>query len=85
MAVTEEDFRKALEDLIHANIVSIYNGKYGETSCLAGVDVSVSFSDPVYDSADDYAINLIEATDADGIDIRDSIFDGKTQVIIRVE
>lgn len=73
MPTTEADVRKALEDLVHANIVSIFNGKYSETTCLADTDVSVSFPEPVYDSATDYFINLIEATDVDGIDIRDAI------------
>lgn len=73
MAVTEQDFRKALEDLVYANIIEIFNVKYGEVACLAGVDVSITFTDPIYDSATDYKISLIEAVDANNIDIRQSI------------
>ena len=47
MAVTEEDVRKALEDMLYANLIEIYNIKYGEVVCTAGVDVSVSFVDPL--------------------------------------
>lgn len=72
MVVTEEDVRKALEDLVHANIVEIFNISYGETSCLAGVETPIEFIKP-YDSAEDYTINIIEAVDVDGIDIRNAI------------
>lgn len=73
MAVTEEDVRKALEDMLYANLIEIYNIKYGEVMCTAGVDVSVSFVDPPYENGDDYIIGIIEALDVDYIDIKWSI------------
>lgn len=73
MVVTEEDVRKALEDLVHANIVEIFNAKYGEQSCLAGEDTPVAFTAPVYDSETDYAVEIIQAVDSNGIDLRHAI------------
>ena len=73
MAVTEEDVRKALEDMLYANLIEIFNAKYGEELLWAGVDLSVAFEAPPYDSAEDYTINIIEAVDVDGIDIRNAI------------
>jgi len=72
MAVTEEDVRKALEDLVHANIVEIFNISYGETSCLAGVETPIEFIKP-YDAENDYIVGIIEAYDVNDIDIRPSI------------
>lgn len=73
MAVTEEDFRKALEDLVHANIVDIFNIKYGETLCPAGEDVSVAFQGEPYDWDNDFLITIVEAFDIDGIDIKAAV------------
>lgn len=73
MPVTEADLRMAIEDLVQAMLVEIYNIKHGEEECLAGVDKSVSFSVPVYDSNDDYIVAIIEAIDIDDIDIRHSV------------
>ena len=46
MAVTEEDVRKALEDMLYANLIEIFNAKYGEELLWAGVDLSVAFEAP---------------------------------------
>jgi hypothetical protein len=69
MPVTVEDFRKATEDLVYANIVEIFLIKHGELSATAG-DNTISFTGDPYDTADEYAIGFFEALDVDEIDVR---------------
>lgn len=73
MPVTVTDVRKALEDMITAGQEVTHRAKEGVTVCPANTDVSVAFSGDPYESADQYVINMIEALDTDGIDIRLSI------------
>ena len=75
MTVTVTDVRKALEDMVYANLIDIYMIKHGTDACIVG-DNSIAF--PViagyeYDSADDYIIEFYEALDTNGIDIRPAL------------
>lgn len=79
MATTTEQLRKALEDMVFANIKEIFLMKYGEYDALTAGEHTISFSGDPYDSDDDYAVGLYEAVDADGIDVKGEIsFTGKT-------
>ncbi|HPS25396.1 MAG TPA: hypothetical protein PLB28_07445 [Bacteroidales bacterium] len=73
MAVTAEDVRKALEDMVYENLIDIFMVKGDATVLLAGADTSVAFIGDPYDSATDYILNIDEAVDVDGIDIRNAI------------
>lgn len=70
--VTITDVRKALEDMVYANLALIYLIKHAETACLVG-ETSIGFTGNPYDDADEYVINFFEAYDVDGIDIRQSL------------
>jgi hypothetical protein len=73
MPITGTDVRKALEDLVYANLVVMFMVKSGTAICVAGVDKSVSFPtdgfNGNYDNATDYILNIVEAVDVDGIDL----------------
>lgn len=70
--ITITDVRKALEDLVYANLIDIFLIKHGEKVCSVG-DNSIGFSGDPYDNADDYVITFHEALDANDIDIRPSL------------
>jgi hypothetical protein len=75
MAVNPEDieqFRKDTEDLVQANVRAIFQVKYGELSMEAG-DNTINLSGDAYPSDSVYEIRFHQATDSDGIDIRDAI------------
>lgn len=69
MSVTVQDVRKALEDMVYANLESIYLIKGGSTALVANTDKSVAFSGDPYDNATDYVLRIDEAFDTDGFDI----------------
>ena len=65
-------FRKAAEDLTQANVRDIFKPKYGEVTMEIG-DNTITFSGEAYLTADEYEIKFHQATDTDGIDIKDAI------------
>lgn len=65
-------FRKAAEDLTQANVRDIFKPKYGEFTMEEG-DNTITLSGEAYLTADEYEIKFHQATDADGIDIKDAI------------
>ena len=67
-----ELFRKASEDLVQANVRDIFKPKYGELTMEAG-DNTITLTGEAYLSTNEYEIKFYQATDADGIDIRDAI------------
>lgn len=69
MAVTVEDVRKALEDMVYATLIDVFMIKYGEVPLIAG-DNSIALSGDPYDTEDDYLIEFHEAFDYDGVDMR---------------
>lgn len=69
MTVTITDVRKALEDMVYANLIDIFLIKGGETALTAETDVSVAFTGDPYDSATDYILRIDEAVDTDGFDL----------------
>jgi hypothetical protein len=73
MEVTITDVRKALEDMVYANLIVIYMIKHGEIECTAEAETSVGFSGDPYDNEDEYVINFYEALDVDLIDIRPAL------------
>ena len=71
-----EIFRKATEDLIQANVRSIYKSKYGETNIIDGttvISLPSAVPEEVYTNASDYEIRLHEALDNEGINILEAI------------
>jgi len=64
-------FRKEVEDMINAKWKLVLEIQYNTLSASVGDNV-ISL-DTAYSSADDYEIQFLEATDADDIDIRDSL------------
>jgi len=67
-----ELFRKASEDLVQANVRDIFKPKYGELTMEAG-DNTITLTGEAYLSTSEYEIKFYQATDADGIDIKDAI------------
>lgn len=70
-----ELFRKANEDLTQANVRNIFKAKYGEITIEPG-DNTVTLpldSDTAYLTAGEYEIRFHEATDTDGIDIKQAL------------
>ena len=65
-------FRKANEDLVQANVRDIFKPKYGEFTMEEG-DNTITLTGEAYLSTNEYEIKFYQATDADGIDIRDAI------------
>ena len=72
MAITVTDVRKALEDMVYANIIDIFLIKYGETILSVG-DNSIVFEGDPYDSVDDFIVSAVEAIDANDINIVPSL------------
>ena len=72
MAVTVEEVRKALEDLVYANLIEIYMVKHAESVLTVGNN-SIAFPGDPYDSADDYVVEFHEAPDSNGYDIRPAL------------
>ena len=69
MAVTITDVRKALEDMLYANLIDIFLVKGDSTVLAADTDVSVAFTGDAYNSATDYIVRIDEAVDVDGFDL----------------
>lgn len=72
MPVTVEEVRKALEDMVYANLIEIFMVKHAESVLSVG-DNSIAFAGDPYDSAADYVIEFHEALDSNGFDIRPSL------------
>lgn len=65
-------FRKDTEDIVQANVRDIFQVKYGELSMSEG-DNTINLPGDAYSYNDVYEIEFYQATDSDGIDIRDAI------------
>jgi len=72
MPTTTEELRKALEDLVYANVRDIFLMKYGEETISSNSN-PVVFSGDAYDSSDEYEIRIYEALDGSGVDIKGEI------------
>lgn len=70
--VTVTDVRKALEDMVYANLIEIYMIKHGVKECTVG-DNDIAFPSYPYDSSEDYIIEFYEALDSNDIDIRPAL------------
>lgn len=69
-------FRKAVEDLVQANVRTIFKAKYGTKTLTAGSN-TITFdvgTDDNYTSGTEYTVRFIEAVDSNNIDIRDAIY-----------
>lgn len=78
MALTPEQqaliavFRKETEDLVNANVENIYQRKQGTKTLVVGTN-EISLPGASYASADNYEVQFFEATDTDGVDIKEAI------------
>jgi hypothetical protein len=64
-------FRKETEDLVMANVKTIFNIQYDEESLIEGT-ISVAIPD-AYVSVDDYEVVVFSALDAEDNDIKDTL------------
>lgn len=86
MATTTEQLRKALEDMVFANIKDIFLMKYGEYEALTAGAQTITFDGDPYDSDDDYAATIYEALDVDGINVKGEItFTEKTATGFKID
>ena len=68
-------FRKETEDLVQANVRNIFKVKYGEKTLSVGSN-TITFqigTDDSYLNGTEYEVKFFEATDSDGIDIKEAI------------